>query len=165
MKLTLLTAFLFAYAIVFGQMAERSVIAASGNEFIADSKSINFLVGETIVETFSTSNLILTQGFIQPNSIVVGIKTTKQNDLNVNVYPNPVKSTFIVDFNELIQPSINYSFWLSIYDIYGRVIEKHKIDKGKTEIDITNLPEEVYVLKVTHENSGLNATFLLKKVN
>ena len=46
----------------------QQVVASSGGYYVTDNLSVSWTLGETVAETFSSDNLILTQGFQQPYS-------------------------------------------------------------------------------------------------
>lgn len=51
----------------YSQNVYPQVIATSGNSFSNSQNKVDWTLGETITETLSTSNNILTQGFQQPS--------------------------------------------------------------------------------------------------
>ena len=67
-KAFLHTYFTLIFIVCFSQSNESEVIATSGEYFEGAGISISWTLGETINETFSNENIILTQGFQQKNS-------------------------------------------------------------------------------------------------
>ena len=65
MKILLLPFFLIIFNTCFSQSNELEVIATSGDYFEEAGISLSWTLGETIIETFSNENFILTQGFQQ----------------------------------------------------------------------------------------------------
>tara|TARA_B100000809_G_scaffold190766_1_gene189401 strand:- start:220 stop:3420 length:3201 start_codon:yes stop_codon:yes gene_type:complete len=86
-------------------------------------------------------------------SQTVGIE--EQNQLEeVNVYPNPTNGKFVLSFvaNELQSSTIE------IYDVLGKIVisQKNTINIGFNEvvIDLSNQPNNVYILKLTSESEN-----------
>lgn len=89
---------------------------------------------------FGCSDTTAAQGFV----LSIG-KLTQQN---ISVYPNPVINVFTI---ELENTGVANA---SITDIQGKELRSFKV-KGKTSIDISNLAQGVYYIKIsTLENSS-----------
>lgn len=69
-----LLAVAFSTAPGFSQSIERYVVASSGDHFIAGNISLSWTLGELATETWSAGNVILTEGFQQPDVIEVSLK-------------------------------------------------------------------------------------------
>lgn len=61
-------------------------------------------------------------------------------DLTFNLYPNPVVDLVILDARESIQA-------VQIYDLMGRVVLSRNINSNKSQIDLSNLQNGVYILE------------------
>ena len=61
-------------------------------------------------------------------------------DLTFNLYPNPVVDLVILDARESIQD-------VQIYDLMGRVVLSRSINSSKSQIDLSNLQNGVYILE------------------
>ncbi len=116
---------------------------------IASSKMLNSIF-------FTNSNT----GFIVGSNGTIlktsnGGETTIQENTkiqNINIYPNPANNNVFIEIpsNFLISKLI-----LTISDINGRQIIEQQISFEKTEVNITNLPKGVYVVKVFNNNNVL----------
>ena len=73
------------------QMLTPTVIASTGGFSSNANNSLSYTVGEmTMVQTFSSSGNILTQGFQQPNTMPTGLIELSQGEFgSFVVYPNP----------------------------------------------------------------------------
>jgi len=84
---------LVLFAIVISPLyAQRSEVIASGSDYFkTNTGSISWTLGELSIETYSSQNKILTQGFQQTfiKNAVTGI--TETVDLGIEVYPNPAE--------------------------------------------------------------------------
>ena len=118
------------------------VISSGGGESLGGNYSNFGVIGETFVANSVTSGVYSTTiGFI--NS-VTNTEETPPNSVNifnnqtVKIYPNPTNGTLI--FKSGIE--LNY---IEIYDMLGSLIYKSKF---KPEINISNLNEGIYLLKL-----------------
>jgi photosystem II stability/assembly factor-like uncharacterized protein len=67
---------------------------------------------------------------------------------NINIYPNPANTTITIK-----TPGIAGKSLLSVYNINGQELIKQKISKSKTQLDISNLPSGVYIVKLVNEKA------------
>ena len=76
-------------SIIYSQSISQNVVATSGDYFENANASVSLTLGEVVTETFSTGNVILTQGFQQALSITItGV------NLDMQVYlEGPYEST------------------------------------------------------------------------
>ena len=84
-------AFLLFSTAINAQSLSPSVIASTGGFSSNTNNSLSYTVGEmTMVQTFSTSGNILTQGFQQANDVPTGLLNINQNEKgDLVLYPNP----------------------------------------------------------------------------
>lgn len=74
------------------------------------------------------------------------------NDLTksaVNIYPNPVNNVLFIEVKEADKAEI--------YNITGTKITEKTLQKGKNQLEVSNLPKGVYIIKVN------NSTFKIIK--
>lgn len=84
------------------------------------------------------------------------------NKLNINLFPNPVKGSFVVTGLDNVG---NLSF--EVYDLKGKLV-KSKVtgaSADQIEISVENLTQGTYLLKVSDESGKIIATARLNKVN
>jgi hypothetical protein len=68
--------------------------------------------------------------------------STLQNDLDVQVYPNPFNTNITVIVNEMQQSQIE------IYNLMGEVLYQSQIENPKTEIDLSSFSSGIYFMRV-----------------
>lgn len=108
------------------------VFASAGNSFSNASYSFDYTIGEMmLVETKQTPQVIVTQGFHQPESSAVGIPQLGSDSIFFSVYPNPTSELIQIRF--LVAGPMKAS--VRIYDVTGRVIfsEEKTVDNGTIE--------------------------------
>jgi len=85
-----------------------------------------------------------------------GINTTVSTSETLdNVYPNPVKNQLIVETN----PN-NLDGEIDVYNSYGILMIKLKIEKPITQIDVSQLKPGTYILKISGNSEIRNYKFV-----
>lgn len=117
-KFTVLMFVIFV-AGVFAQAGAQQVIASSGGYYVGENLTLSWTVGEPVIETFSGTSVILTQGFQQPYSFYLSqILNIPAGWSGVSSYVDPLNkgvegifSGYVPDFillasmNEIYFPS------------------------------------------------------------
>ncbi|MFA6705600.1 MAG: T9SS type A sorting domain-containing protein, partial [Bacteroidales bacterium] len=79
----------------------------------------------------------------------LSLENINQTNISTKLYPNPtnVKASLEVE-------GLNAEAYVLIYDMVGRVIQRHKINKGKNEleIDLTGYAKGVYSIRIMNDN-------------
>lgn len=80
-------------------------------------------------------------GDCQGTSVVITGIGDLQEPLQLNIYPNPTTHTFT------LEPATNTPSTLRIYTLTGRLLRTQRT-QGRTEIDVSDLPEGIYLLEL-----------------
>ena len=130
-----------------GQSAAPYVVASEGNHVDAAAFSLDYTVGETVIETLTRDSFTLTQGFHQPNLMLINAVDALP-ELNVKVYPNPTADWQLSNANgqvilqskratTLLSETLdlgNYpagTYWLSFRTPENRMLKSFQIIKIK----------------------------------
>ncbi|MEN8230769.1 MAG: T9SS type A sorting domain-containing protein [Bacteroidota bacterium] len=146
--------FSFWCIIVFAQQQE--VISPLGKSYNNNTGSISFTLGEFMNNTFSSPDLILTQGFHQSKIVVVGNQPLLHQGIEILAYPNPVKAYVILK----IEKYQDFSYML--IDMTGKIIEKREVVSTETEINFNYLEPSLYVLKVLWKEEDVRSFKITK---
>lgn len=154
---------LFAVTGVRAQSIGPSTLNASGGSATISGGTHEWSVAEnTVVSTYSSSSLVLTQGVLQPMPPATGISKLQNATDNVRVYPNPVQ-------NELfLQCEFNSGGTLSymLQDITGKLISRkeQQLSTGKEKITVSfdGLATGNYMLNVMYVQPTGNAAASFK---
>src|SRR5690349_5558659 len=76
----------------------REVVAGSGGSGAAGGITIDYTIGEGIVETFGAGGILLTQGFHQPE-VLPPLAPGAPAVMDFMLYPNPALTTVKISFN------------------------------------------------------------------
>lgn len=147
------------------QSVEISLISSAGGEFSAANTNLIFTVGDLAIETFSTDDLYLTQGFLQTYDDATGIYNGAFQDLNLSVYPNPTINHVFIEFESSTTDIITKNIELTIFDINGKLINQVSLTEFINKIDLTMYHSGTYILKITDNKNNNFKPVLIQKIN
>lgn len=150
--------------VLIAQSAERQVIGSAGNFTSATGLQVSNTVGETITTTGSSTSLILTQGFQQPNTSPLAIEDVKLGYV-IKAYPNPAHNAVTLDFTT--QKSLLLQ--ISLFDIYGKQIqptEQLNINGNIVHtVNVSAIPSGNYFIHLTNTDGKLNKNIPFQKID
>ncbi len=131
-------------------MAQRlspSVVAVSGGTVRTQTMTLDWTLGESVVETATTSGRVYTQGFHQP-MLQVSEQPLARSDAGYTftVAPNPVASLLTIG---IAAPDSN-PLQLLLTDLQGRqyTVPAVPANTTSTQIDMTLFPAGTYLLRI-----------------
>lgn len=146
---------LFLLVISIGANAQRlspTIINAAGGSATVNGITYEYSFGEmTMINTFSTPKLIVTQGVLQSktDTVAIGIHESESSAPVIAVFPNPTGQYISFESDYKTAGKLDYA----LVDAAGKLILNKRliISAGKTKetIDVSNLPNGMYFLKIT----------------
>lgn len=103
------------------QSISPSVINSSGNVVLINNEIYQWSVGETYINVDIASNIIVTNGFVQPDQIFI---TKIENNIKPNelsIFPNPIDNFLTVNTN--FTQSGNLAYF--IYQVDGKLLQSN----------------------------------------
>ena len=164
-KIYLLLLALSLSGLLFSQSISRSVIASAGDFYSNGTISVSWTLGEIATETYTVGNVVLTQGFQQPDTIKGGsnfVKGFPNVDFTVKVYPNPAEDYL----NVVLSGNDNLDLQVSLFDAIGRNLLINRINAGEPEktLDVSAYRPGIYFLKIATLDGRAIRTFQVTKV-
>lgn len=104
-----------------------------------------------VITSLSNNNGSAMGVFIVPST---NTAINKIANVNTLIYPNPTNNSFVIDYNGFIQ--------VKIYDMLGKEILTQNAN-GKTEINISNLSNGIYIVKILSENKVIGNSKIVKQ--
>lgn len=134
------------YLPVMSQVARQDVIASAGGYNSATGVSLSWTLGETIVPTFSSSNLILTHGF-QQQLIITSVQENLESLVKITIYPNPAVDVINLLLDEALEGEVE----ISVIDYMGRLVRTDFMEAFMIEkqINMSDLPGGIYFMRLT----------------
>lgn len=153
---------LSAFLILCLQMESQAqqTIPARGGQAYGSGGSVSYTIGQIDYTANNGINGSVTQGVQQPYeiSIVSGIEEANGINLILTTYPNPTSEYVMLKIENYKTEKLIY--WL--YDINGKLIENKKIEGIETMLVLSDLPNAIYMLKVTENKKELKTFKIVK---
>lgn len=152
MKHIIIFLFLVTPFTVKSQSLDRHTIGTAGAYNEDTNAALSWTIGETMIETFANSSHTLTQGFHQGSLSVTALINQPAFGVDINVYPNPVQSRLTIEAD--VQGA-EYR----IVNMQGKVVKTGNISETALQIDLSDLSNGNYLLKI----DGLNTHIIIKQ--
>jgi len=153
-KLCYFIFFLIVSAFGFSQNLSPSIISSQGSFDEAEGITLEWTLGESIIETINHQNEIYTQGFHQPFIYSRLEIQDHLNAFNIVVSPNPVNA--IVNIS--VDGNYNSQLIIHLFDVNGKIIKKTTSSGNYNDItlNVIELSSGIYILKI----SDIDGTFV-----
>ena len=92
------------------------------------------------------------------SALVTGIQENSLNHIIMNIYPNPAKDNLTVNFTE--QSMVGST--ISITNSVGEVVIKETLNALAQQINLGQMPEGVYLVRVIHKTSVATGKLIIK---
>lgn len=152
-------------ALSLAQTINQSVVASQGETSTTENWTLDWTLGETFVLTVPTVDGLLTEGVHQPIFRIGEVKFPTLFTLpsQVTVSPNPVSQTLFVD----IEKEEDNRMRLELYDLNSNLISIQSIGPAanSAQIDMSNLPAGLYLLRVFEKEGSLPRVFKVSKLH
>ena len=132
---------------VISYLKAQQVVASAGNSNSVNGITVDWTLGEPVIETIGNSEIILTQGMQQSGILVTNLNEIKIPGVVIKVYPNPVNDLIHI---EVIQDEEEFYF-CELSDIKGGNAKYKMIVSNPQEIDMSKFKPGIYVLRVLNK--------------
>ena len=149
--------FLFATFFAAFSASAQEVVSSQGETYSNANGSIDFTVGEVIINTGSNGTNDLTQGFHQTNWNFLGLEDFAP-DYQVTIFPNPTQD--VLNIKTSVFENVTYT----LYDAQGKLVLQNILSAEQTPIQVSQLAPGAYSLELIFENSN-DGTLSLTKVS
>lgn len=138
-------------------LSAQEVISSQGDSYSNTNNTLDFTIGEPVVETVTDGTNSLTQGFHQTLLTITSIEDFDV-DLGVNIFPNPTAEKV----NLTIEKFEGVTFYL--FDVTGKLLQEALITEQQTFIKVSGYAKGSYLLKLEgKENKSLKTYKIIKK--
>lgn len=134
--------------------------AAGGDEAyrVAVDKNRNFYLAGLAERRGPGSTDAVDIMTLKYNALITGIKENTLSQVEMNVYPNPAKDNFTVQFTE--QSLLGST--LSISNMLGEIVKEKTLNSFSQQINTDQLPKGIYVLKIYTGASVATAKIIIE---
>jgi hypothetical protein len=141
------------------QTLERSAISAAGGYGGNAVVTVDWTLGETLVERTPITGQHLTQGFHQPFRIIPAAASPQHSLSNIRIYPNPFQLSLNLEGDDLKKANL-----VELFDASGKSIYSQDIPPQTDALELfpPSLPAGTYLLKITGHNQMQSVFSLIK---
>lgn len=146
----------------FSQTFTQEVRASGGGYYVQINGSLQFTIGEPLIETYSNTSAKLYQGFEQGSYALVSVTELPiLTDLKVNLFPNP---SFGI-FNLAIESRVISIFSVDVIDFQGKIIFHKEISANNSEqINLNDFSSSIYYVIISNAEISYLKTFKIEKL-
>lgn len=138
-----------------GVVNAQEVVSTQGDSYSNSNGSIDFTIGEVVINTVSDGSNDLTQGFHQTNWNFAGLEDHSPF-FEAKVYPNPMSESLIVEIAQF--ENVSYQ----MIDASGRLVIENQLSDVETSIQTGQLEPGAYQLILKNQDQLLKTFKLLK---
>lgn len=133
----------------------QDLIATTGDNFTTETHSINFSIGEMIVET----NQEVTQGFHQPWQHNF-VNVTPENINNIKLFPNPTADDILISGKNMDEVSL-----ITIQTLTGEIIMQYQPTNSTLthKVHLSSFPAGIYIIQLL-KTDGTTSCHKISKI-
>jgi len=133
----------------------QELICSAGDVFANTSVQMEWSIGECLIETYFDEEIILTQGFHQPNLL-----RSAETDYKIIVYPNPYDLNLYIEILELD----SVQMYGQICDMAGKLIFTLPNLLNYNKLITSEMSDGIYLLRLYDSRSRLLKTVKIVKL-
>jgi hypothetical protein len=133
----------------------QQVVASAGNSGTATDYTIDWTLGEPVIETISGSDFTLTQGMHQTKLLVTAIDVLEIPETKIRVYPNPTGDWLIIEWIRSGPDEFRYE----LFDLAGRMMVTRVMQANPEMLEMGVFVPGLYLLRVVKSGSDYAKVF------
>jgi hypothetical protein len=157
MKKTVMS-FITACCVLQGQVQSQQVVACAGGAGQNSNTILEWTLGEPVIVTLTSGDIMLTQGFQQPELTVTAILTKEELPFTVEAFPNPTGDLLMIRIEHVELQDFQYV----LYDVNGKVLDKKALEGTVTGIVMNYHPSGVYLLRINQSGKEIKMFEIVK---
>ncbi len=134
----------------------QEIVSAQGDFYTNASGSIDFTIGEVVINTVTDGTNDLTQGFHQTNWNFLGVEDFAPN-YEAIIFPNPTED--VLNIRTSAFENVTYT----LYDAQGKLVMQDKLSAEQTPIQVSQLAPGSYSITLNNETQILKTFKLIKQ--
>ena len=137
-------------------VSAQEVVVTQGDSYTNSNGSIDFTIGEVVINTGTDGSNDLTQGFHQTNWNFVSIEDHVPS-YEAIIFPNPTSEILT------IRTSTFENVTYALYDAQGKLVIQDKLSSVQTPIQVSQLAPGAYSLILNNDAQNLKTFQLIKQ--
>jgi len=157
-RLLILPGVLFWMISIHAQALSSEVVATTGTSFSSPTETLDFTIGEMMSSSLANGDVILTQGFHQPEILFVSIEKPDP-EISFSLFPNPTERFITIESaqEDMLQ--------VRIYDSVGKNVETTAFFRKKITIDLQTLISGYYIMAISNASGKHLISYSFLKSN
>ena len=136
-------------------VSAQEVVSTQGDSYSNANGSIDFTIGEVVINTGTDGTNDLTQGFHQTNWNFLGVEDFAPN-YEAIIFPNPTED--VLNIRTSTFENVTYT----LYDAQGKLVMQNILSAEQTPIQVSQLAPGSYSLTLNNETQNLKTFKLIK---
>jgi len=136
-------------------VSAQEVVSTQGDSYSNPNGSIDFTIGEVVINTGTDGTNNLTQGFHQTNWNFLGVEDFAPN-YEAIIFPNPTED--VLNIKTSMFENVTYT----LYDGLGKLVMQDILSAEQTPIQVSQLAPGSYSLTLNNETQNLKTFKLIK---
>jgi len=133
----------------------QEVVSTQGDSYSNASGSIDFTIGEVVINTETDGTSNITQGFHQTNWNFVGLEDHAPS-YEATIFPNPTSE--VLNIRTSTFENVTYT----LYDAQGKLVMQDILSSEQTPIQVGQLAPGNYSIFLNNETQNLKTFKLVK---
>ncbi len=144
------------FFVSFGANSQE-VISTQGDSYSNANGSVDFTIGEVVINTGTDGTNDITQGFHQTNWNFAGL-VNHQPDVQALIYPNPTQESLVIKTEQF--EGVTYQ----MVDATGRVVRESQLSGEETLITVSDLAPGNYNVVLMNAGVPMKTFKLIKNL-
>jgi len=146
------------YCIMSAQSPSFQLVSSSGDSFSNSNYQLNWSIGELQTESFTSSELSLTQGFHQGNFTITAVNQVEGLQFDITAYPNPASDFIILKVENFEIENLNFC----ITNMQGEKLQVEKMSSNNQQINFSNYKVGTYFITLNRNNQFIKSFQIIK---
>ena len=128
----------------------QEVVSSQGESYSNVTGSIDFTIGEVVINTETSGAGEITQGFHQTNWNILSVEDHAPS-YEVTIFPNPMEDVLSIETSKF--DNVTYT----LYDAQGKMVMQNKLSAEQTPIQVGQLVQGAYTLELNYNQTNQNS--------
>lgn len=138
------------------QLFGQEVVSTQGDSYTNTSGSIDFTIGEVVINTETDGTNDITQGFHQTNWHFLGVENYTPS-YEATIFPNPTSEVLNIKTSKFEKVTF------TLYDAQGKLILQGVLSAEQTPIHVSHLSPGSYSIVLNNGTQNLKTFKLMKQ--
>lgn len=139
-----------------GSCYSQEATLTAGGEASGSGGTVSYSIGQTIIESASGNNGMLSSGVQQAIEVMIETGFEDVAGIDLTVFPNPTTDDVVL----AVENSESLSYQL--FNLKGELLKESDLVGGQTNISLSETPAGAYLLKVINNDQEVKVFKIIK---